>query len=340
MKVAIAGLPQSGKTTIFNALTGRHEEVGAFGNKPSVSVLSVPDERLDKIWEDYRPPKKMYPSLIVHDLPPGMKETEAFALMREMDLLLVVLRSFESENVPYARPALDPGADAREFLARLALADMQVVENRLERIEKLVQRPSPERDSQLKEQELLKRMMPLMEEGSQLTDFEMTAEEEKLVRHYGLLTLKPVAFILNAGEECTGSPPEFGNALPVFGELEMEICELDNDEQQSFLEAYGICRNAPAILSKCYDALDAVTFFTTGDEEVRGWTVRAGTTAPEAAGKIHSDMEKGFIKAEVVSYGKFAETGSLKEARASAGRLEGKDYVIRDGDIVTIRFSP
>jgi len=339
VKLGIAGLPQSGKTTIFNVITGRHEQTGSFATKISVAALPVPAPRLDRIWEEYKPPKKVYPSLLVHDLPPGMKETQALAAFREMDILLVILRAFENESVPYSRPALDPAADAAEFFTRLALSDMQLVEKRIERLEKLIKRPSPEHDRQVKEHEVLCKMLPLIEENGALDNFVMTPEEEKLVRNYGLLSLKPVMYILNAGEEQVCSPPAFGDAPVVFGELEMEICAISEDEQQVFLNEYGICRMSPEIMSRCYKALDAVTFFTTGDDEVRGWTVRAGTTAPEAAGQIHTDMQKGFIKAEIVSYQKFLEIGSYREARASAGRLEGKDYIIQDGDIVDIRFN-
>jgi ribosome-binding ATPase YchF (GTP1/OBG family) len=339
MKVGIAGLAQSGKTTVFNVLSGREEQTGAFATKTSVAALPVIDTRLDRIWEEYKPPKKIYSSIIIHDLPPGMKETESFATLREMDLLLIVLRAFESESVPYSRPALDPAADAGEFYTRLALSDMQLVEKRLERLEKALRHHSPESDSQLKEQEVLKRILPLMEESRSLSDIEISPEEKKLLRNYGLLTLKPVAYVLNAGEEQAQSPPELKDAVVVFGKLEMEICQLTDNEQETFLKEYCICRSAPEILSQCHKTLNAVTFFTTGDKEVRGWTVTAGTTAQEAAGKIHSDMEKGFIKAEVVSYDRFIEIGTLKEARASAGRLEGRDYIIQDGDIVTIRFN-
>ena len=340
MKLALSGLPRSGKTTIFNILTGRSEEVGAFATKTAVAALPVPDPRIEKLWNEYKPPKKVYPSLMVHDLPPGMKETQALAFLREMDLLLVVVRAFESEFVAHDRPVLDPAADAAEFRTRLVLSDMQLIEKRLERLEKILKRPSPDHDNHVKEQEVFTRMLPLMEECGSLSDFEMTPDEEKLIRNYGLLTLKPTAFILNAGEETADSTPAFEDALVVFGKLEMEICELPEDEQQCYLSEYGICKQGTEILSLCYKALNAITFFTTGDDEVRGWTVGAGTTAPEAAGQIHTDLQKGFIKAEVVPYDKFLEIGSYKEARASAGRLEGKDYIIQDGDIVDIRFNP
>lgn len=340
MKLAVTGLPRSGKTTVFNILTGRSEEVGTYATKTTVALVPVPDSRLDRIWEDYKPPKRVHPTLLVHDLPPGMKETESFALLREMDLLLIVLRAFEGETASSERPGLDPAVDAAEFQTRLALADMQLVEKRLERLEKQLKRHSPEHETELKEQELLRRLLPLMEEGRQLSDFEMASEEEKLVRNYGLLTLKPVLYVLNAGEEQAQSPPQYDDAVVAFGKLEMEICELPDDEQQTYLSEYCITKCAPEVKSRSYKTLNVVTFFTTGDDEVRGWTVVAGTTAREAAGKIHSDMQKGFIKAQVVSYEKFVEIGSLKEARASAGRLEGKDYLLQDGDIVTIRFSP
>jgi ribosome-binding ATPase YchF (GTP1/OBG family) len=340
VKLSFAGLPGAGKTTVFNVLTGRMEEVGGFSNKPAVASLPIPDARLDRIWEEYKPPKKVCPALTIHDMPQGMKESEAFALLREMDLLLIVLRMFESEFVPYNRPALDPAADLVEFRTRLALSDIQLIEKRLEKLEKQLKRPGPEHDSNLKEQKVLQRMLPLMEEGSSLQNFDMTTEEEKLVRHYGLLTLKPAIIILNAGDEQCSPPASLKDALVVHGKLEMEICQLGGEEQRTFLREYGICRSGPGLLSACYRTLDIVTFYTTGDEEVRGWMVPSGTPAPEAAGKIHSDMQKGFIKAEVVPYEKLVEIGSLKEARASAGRLEGKDYHIQDGDIVTIRFNP
>jgi GTP-binding protein YchF len=340
VKIGITGLPQSGKTTVFDILTGRHEQPGAFKAETSVAVVQVPDQRLDRIWEDYKPPKKVYPSLEFYDFPATMKETEVFAALRETDLLLVVLRAFESESVPYGRPALDPAADAQEMLARFALADMQLVEKRLERLEKMLRRHSPDSDSQAKEQEVLQRLAPMFEEARSLAAFKMTPQEEKILRNYGLLTLKPVMYVLNAGEEQAQSPPSYHDAVVVFGELEMEICELAEDEQQTYLSEYCITKCAPEVISCSYRTLKVVTFFTTGDKEVRGWTVPEGTTAHEAAGKIHSDMQKGFIKAEVVSYEKFVETGTLKEARASSGRLENRDYMIRDGDIVTIRFSP
>lgn len=336
MKAAVAGLPQSGKTTVFNILTGRREEVGAFATKTAIAVVPVPDPRLDRIWEDYKPLKKVYPSITVHDLPSGMKESEVLAALREMDVLLVVLRAFGNE-CDGSTGALS--SQAAELQTRLAVADMQVMEKRLERIEKLLKRPSPERESQLREQRLLGRMLPLVEEGRSLSGFEMTADERRLVTHYGFLTLKPLVYMLNTDEELAASPPSWENAIVVFGKLEMEICQLSEDEQQAFLAEYGICRTASEIVSRCYAALNAITFFTTGDEEVRGWTVCDGTLAAEAAGEIHSEMEKGFIKAEVVSYDKFVEIGSLKEARTAAGRLENRDYAIRDGDIVTVRFS-
>lgn len=340
MKLGIAGLGQSGKTTIFNVLTGRSEEVGTFSTRPAVAVMEVRDDRLDRIWEEYKPPKKVYPALTFHDSPAGLKETEAFAALREMDLLVIVLRAFESESVPYQRPELDPAADATEFQTRLTLSDMQLVEKRLERLEKLLHRPGTERDSHLIEQEALKRISPLLEEGRLPGNFEMTADEEKLIRNYGLLSLKPAVYVLNAGEEQAGSPPSYNDALVVFGKLEMEIGQLPEEDQETFLKEYGIRRGGPELVHRAYDALQVVTFYTTGDDEVRGWTARSGTTAPEAAGKIHTDMQKSFIKAQVVSYEKFLEIGSLKEARASAGRLEGKNYIIQDGDIVTIRFNP
>jgi GTP-binding protein YchF len=342
MKVGLIGHRGAGKTTIFNMLTGLEAQVGGFGGKEEVhlGVIKVPDTRIDKLAAFYRPRKTTYAEIRFTDFPPGQSEEDLksnalLAQMREVDAITLVLRDFAGDA--------EPLKDLNALLTEMILADLTVVENRRNRLKKEKARPL--------EEALLERCEAALENEESLRDLAFTADEESLASGFGFLSRKPLLVIFNRGEEKTGLPLESSyeaeldrrrlKGLALAGKLEMEIAQLEEKDRTAFLQEVGIREPArERFIRAAYALLSLISFFTTGEDEVRAWTVTQGTVAKKAAGKIHSDIERGFIRAEVIAYDDFIAHGSEAKCKeAGKLRLEGKEYIVQDGDIIHFRFA-
>jgi len=359
MRLGIIGLPNSGKTTIFNALTGSSLPTEPFSSgqlEVHTAVVSVPDERVDYLSQIFRPKKKTYTTVTYTDiggLDKGIGEGGLSGPMRnelqQVDGFLHVVRAFEDPTVPHPQDTVDPIRDLQTIDSEFLLLDLITVENRLARLEEERKKGKVENKQQnLTETELLQRLYAQLEADQPLRDVELTPEEHKMLRGYGLLTLKPVLVIFNVGEE--GGDPTAGLdydhkhtiVLTLRGRLEAEIAQLDNpDDVAMFLAEYNISEpSRERVIHLSYQLLDIPSFLTYGEDEVRGWSLRKGGTAVEAAGVIHTDLARGFIRAEVIGYPDFVSAGSIAEVKARGKmRLEGKDYVVQDGDMLVIRFN-
>ncbi len=359
MKVGIFGLPLSGKTTVFRVLAGRTDLAARDTHgEAQTAAVKLPDERLDFIAQVYQPKKTTPAEITFVDtvaLQKGRadaKRAESLtALLEDADAFALVIRCFDLTADDGGAAA---GGDLESLVLELALTDLAILERRLDRLEKDLR--SGKKDTEA-EHELLTRCREQLEAGGLLSALELSDDEEKALRGFAFLTMKPMLGVANVGEDqVAGGLLEEGGQLQVLGqacramqmpamafcaELESEIQELPPDEQQGFLSDYGI--ESPAretFLRACFDLLGLVTFFTANENEVRAWTIAQGATALEAAGKVHTDMAKGFIKAETVSFEDLRACGTPAECRRQGkARLEGKDYQVQDGDVLLIRFS-
>jgi hypothetical protein len=348
MKLGIVGVPQSGKTTIFNALTGRTEQTGTFSHKSNFAVIPIPDERLDFLWEKTGREKKKVPATVTFvDFVAVKKESESLALMHEMDGLLFVLRAFK---LPGTDAKIEPLREAAEIEIQLILSDTEIVQKRVKKLQQLLTKPIPDKKERERELHALSKVWEVLKCDNPVSDAVLTKEEELLIRGFELLSAKPRLFVINASEEFAGKtvseicgteslPDE--DIVVLCGELEMEISQLPKPDQDTFLTEYGLKeRGTDALRRQSYKTLDTISFLTIGKDEVRAWTITRGSNAVEAAGKVHTDMARGFIRAEAVSFDDFKSLGSIKDARAHGkARLEGKEYIVADGDIIEFRFS-
>jgi GTP-binding protein YchF len=343
MKVGLIGQRGAGKTTLFNMLTGLRAQVGGFGSKDEVhlGVIKVPDARIDKLAQIFRPKKTTYAEIRFTDFPPSAADENVksnsgvITQMREVDAIALVLNDFESGAEPLR--ALD------DLLTDMILADMTVVENRRARLKKEKGRPS--------EEAALERCAKTLESEVSLRKLAFSPEEENLLSGFGFLSRKPVLVLFNQSDEKAGqslAPRLEGElerrgleGLSLAGKVEMEIAQLEESDREAFLKEIGIRESArDRFIRAAYRLLNLISFLTTGEDEVRAWTVTRGTNARKAAGKIHSDIERGFIRAEVAAYADFIAYGSEAKCKeAGKLRLEGKDYVVQDGDIIHFRFA-
>ncbi len=342
MKIGLIGHRGAGKTTIFNMLTGLQAEVGRFGGKEEVhlGVIKVPDARIDKLSSIFKPKKTTYAEIRFTDFPPSQDEDSKannalVAQMREVDAITLVLRDFDE--------SANPLKDLNALLTEMILADLAVVENRRARLKK--------EKARRQEEALLERCAAALENEESLRNLEFTEDEEKLASGFGFLSRKPLLVIFNRSEEKAGADLEAScqeelqrrqlQGLALAGKVEMEIAQLDESDRAAFLNEIGIAEPArDRFIRASYRLLDLISFFTSGEDEVRAWTIAQGTVAKQAAGRIHSDIERGFIRAEVVAYDDFVLYGSDAKCReAGKLRLEGKDYVVKDGDIIHFRFA-
>ncbi len=361
MKVALIGLEQVGKTTLFGALTRQPVKVGfgGFGDESRIAVVEVPDTRIDALAELYRPRKITYATVEVVDgggtgsAAGGTRFGSDFlAQIRQSDALIVVLRVFESPSAPLPDGGLDPQRDYRNLEAELILADLDLVEKRLERMEKQ-DRSKPKSAQGSVEKETILRIREHLEQELPLTSLSLSSQEQESVQHLEFVSAKPRVIVANIGEgdlpdgaaklddlrvwaERSGTP-----VLPMAAAVELEVSQLPPDEEAAFLADFGIDESGRSrLLRTVYELLGLQSFLTSGEDEVRAWTIRRGDTALVSAGKIHSDLARGFIRAEVIPFAALIEAGDEKAARAKGlYRLEPKGYEVRDGDILNIRFS-
>ncbi|HSR67526.1 MAG TPA: DUF933 domain-containing protein [Acidobacteriota bacterium] len=354
MRLALIGITSSGVKTIYSAITGHAESGGGF--RPSsalnrLAVLKVPDPRLDLLTEIFKPKKKVAATVELTEFPGllgGSKtDAQAVAKAREADALAIVLRCFSSEVAPHPKDSIDPRRDLDDLEAEMVLSDLAVAENRLERLAGSVKTKADEDD--MAEYAVLSQVREQLEEGLPVGSLDLKPEERKRIRGFGFLTAKPRMLILNIGEAQLGEEESIAApfrrqgwvAEALCGSLEAELAQLEESERGEFMSDFGVEElAAPRVLAAAYQALEIRTFYTYGEDETRAWTVRAGDTAVDAAGKIHSDLAKGFIRAEVVGWQDFQEHRSIKEAKAAGKfRLEGKDYLVQEGDLIIIRHS-
>ncbi len=354
MKLGIIGLPASGKTTVFNALTGADLPVGALSPTQEIhsAVVDVPDPRVDRLSELFQPRKTTYAKVTYADIG-GMKADgsqaglpgPALNQLQQMDGLVQVVRVFEDPSVPHHKGSVDPARDQAELHDELMLNDMLAVERRLAKLEEEHQRGGREKVVVAREMGVFERLQATLGEGRPLRELTVSAEEEKLLSGFGLLTRKPSLVVVNVGE---GQPaPDLGDLgpgvdiLPLQGQLEMDIAHMPADEMREYLQEYDI--QAPGrvrVLRASYALLNLVSFFTVGEDEVRAWTVPADATALDAAGAIHSDLSRGFIRAEVIGWEELLSLGGWSQSRdAGKLRVQGKDYAVQDGDILHVRFN-
>ena len=366
MQIAIVGLAGSGKTTVFNTLTRGHAETGGFGGMElHVGVVKVPDERLDRLAEIFKPKKIVHADVTYVDLPapPASSEghvgtedlpAEHLARLRDSDALLHVVRAFEDESNPHPEGSVDPVRDIDRLDTEFLLADLALVDRRLERLKTSGRHGTPaEREANEREEAVLVRLTAALEQGTPIRDVPLEPEEEKAVRGFRFLTQKPVLILLNVGEgdlaNAADRVAEVGrgydhrNALvdALSAKIEMELGELEPDEAAVFMEELGIAESGlDRVIALSYRLLGLISFLTAGPDEVRAWPIRDGSNAVDAAGAIHTDLAKGFIRAETVGYDELLALGSMTEAK-KAGKLrsEGKTYRVRDGDVVEILFS-
>jgi len=351
MKLGIIGFPQSGKTTIFNALTRGHAPTTASAGRIEVhtAVVDVPDPRVDALSAMFKPRKTIYAKVTYADIA-GLEGGAAKSglagpllnQLTQMDGLIHVIRCFPDENVPHPFGSLDPARDAASMEAELLLNDLIAVERKLERLTEERKKGGTDKVLNERQTALFTRLHEALAAEKPLRGVEVSAEEEKFLSGFGLLTRKPLLVLLNLGEG--QSRPEVQTDSPIValqGKLEMEIAQLPPEDASIFMQEYGITElSLDRMIKISYDLLNQQPFFTVGEDEVRAWTTRRGATALEAAGEIHTDLQKGFVRAEVVACADLLELGSMAEAKAKGKlRLEGKEYIVKDGDIVHIRFN-
>jgi len=361
MKVAVIGIPKSGKTTIFNALTRGKVEVTAYSSilAPNTGVAKVPDSRL-AVLEGIFQPKKTVPAEVSYTDIAGFikgfgKEGVGGELLNYLttaDALLQVVRAFEDNQVPHPEGSIEPKRDIASLDLELAISDLSIIERRLEKLETgLKAAKAVERESHLKEQSLLQKVKVELEKDIPIRLQSLAKEELKMLSNYQFLTAKPMLVVLNMGEEqisrASQLEGEIRSLYPQFavvalcGKLEMELTQLSEEEAEEFRKSMGLSKPAlDRVIDLSYNLLGLISFFTTVSSELKAWTIPIGIPAPKAAGKIHSDMEKGFIRAEVISYSDLESCGNIAEARKRGLlRTEGKNYVVQDGDVVTFLFN-
>lgn len=358
LRIGIVGLPQTGKTTLFQILTHAHGGGPGSGRQEThVGVVRVPDARLDRLTELFKPQKTVHATIEYMDMPGSVIELARTGVqsqaLRELDALVHVARAFQDESVPHEAGSVDARRDIESVELELILSDLAVVEKRLERLEKDIKKQK--NPAMEKELQVLNICKAALEKQTPLREVELNAEETKVIRGFTFLSRKPMLYVLNLGEADAARAnlaDQFAaqaglkqrlrtGVSAICGRVEAELAQLSDADAAEFLASYGLKESAVSRLIRAsYQLLGLISFFTVGEDECRAWTLRAGSTALEAAGEIHSDIQRGFIRAEVVKYDDLMAAGSLAEARTRAQlRLEGKEYVVEDGEVVHFRHA-
>ena len=352
MKLGIIGFPQSGKTTIFNALTRGHAPTTASAGRVEIhtSVVDVPDPRVDQLSALFKPKKTIYAKITYADIA-GLEGGSAKAglagpllnQLTQMDGIIHVIRCFPDESVPYPAGGVNPLRDLVSMEGELLLNDLIAVERKLDRLTEERKKGGTDKVQNARQTDFFTRLHETLSAEKPLLGLEISAEEEKFLSGFGLLTRKPLLVLFNLGDD--QAPPEAGNRntpiMSIKGKLEMEIAQLPPEDAAEFMKEYGIADlSLNRMIKASYDLLNQQSFFTVGEDEVRAWTTRRNATAMEAAGEIHTDLQKGFVRAEVIACQDLLDLGGMTEAKAKGKlRLEGKEYIVKDGDIVHIRFN-
>lgn len=357
MNITLFGYPKTGKTTLFNLLTGAKIDVKSYdtGKKElNRRTFPVPDSRLERICALYPEKNKIPTTVDFMDLAGisygDVKNSAYLSYLRKADGLTHVVRGFLDAQIPHPKEKISPVDDILSMEEELILSDLVSIEARLEKLEKELKKSIvPEGE---KEKELLGRLHPYLEEGKAIREIDLSPSEEKLSRSFSFLSQKTLLHMINVDEKdiplienpdkIYSSAKKGVKVLAFCGNIEAEILELEEKDKAAFLSEYGLGElSAPKFLKASYDLLEAITFFTIGKDEVKAWTIKENTTALKAAGSIHSDIEKGFIRAEVISWEELLKHGSFQTAKEKAAvRLEGKDYLVQNGDVIYFRFSP
>jgi GTP-binding protein YchF len=361
MQIGIVGLPNSTKTTIFNALTHRQEQTDVTSSgkvEVHTAMVAVPDPRVDRLAEIFHPQKTTYARVQYNDIAglrvgigqEGGLSGSLLQAISQNDALLHVVRAFEDERVPHPEGSIDPLRDLKALEFEFLISDLLIVERRLERLGHDLSRKGSyaERTIDQAEYDLLGRIKGALEDEVPVRNLDLTDKEQKIIRGFQFLTAKPTLVVLSIGDKGSENPVDYleyhqehTDLVCIHGSLEMEIAQLSAEDARIFLEEYGISEpGLNRMIRLSYQLLGLGSFFTVGEDEVKAWTIPQGAAAVEAAGVIHSDLARGFIRAEVVGYQDLVEAGSLAEARKKGTvRLEGRDYIVQDGDILNIRFN-
>ena len=356
MKIGIVGMPLTGKTTLFNLLTGQHKETSAYSSKgtKNIGIAAVYDQRVDFLSSIYHPKKTTYASIEFVDIGgispelPAKEKAEIFSLIQDAEALLLVIRLFDD---PVVASEKDPIVQIENLKCELLLRDLEVVENRIERLKKSKKKLIHE---ELIEMEILEKCNQGLSDDFFLSNLELSEDEAKKIGGFSFYTLKPIIIALNLSEEQfrLKSYPQKEKldqvirdsnmaSLNICGKMEMEISDLEPDERQMFLEDLELKESGIERLSRvCYKHLGLVSFFTVGEDEVKAWTIKKDTVAKKAAGKVHSDIERGFIRAEIARYQDLTTLGSIQAIKEKGLlKIEGKEAIIKDGDIINFRFN-
>jgi len=351
MKLGIIGLPQSGKTTIFNALTRSNTPTTASAGRIEVrnAVVDVPDPRVNKLSAMFNPKKTIYAKVTYADIA-GLEAGSAKSgisgqllnQLNQMEGLILIVRGFMDENVMHPSGSIDPQRDAESMLTELLLNDLIAVERKLEKLTEERKKGGTDKTLNARQTELFEKLNKTLSDNKPLRSMEFTSDEQKELASFGLLTRKPILTVFNMGEGQPAPTAKLDHpSVALMGKLEMEIAQLSPEDAAVFMDEYGIKElSLNRMINLSYDLLQVQTFFTVGEDEVRAWTTSRGATAAESAAEIHTDLQRGFVRAEVVAYDDLISLGSMNEAKAKGKlRLEGREYPVKDGDIMHIRSS-